>query len=502
MNDIQQWLATLSIEQKRSLLAELLQKRASRPQTFPLSFAQQRLWFLDQIEPGSPAYNIPAAVRLSGPLDVAALQRSLDAIVRRHEALRTTFSTQDGQPVQVIAPAAEQVVELPCIDLGLADNEQILQLAAQESRRPFDLACGPLLRATLLRRTPEEHVLLFTVHHIVFDGWSIAIFLRELALLYEGLRSGTPPVLPELAIQYADYAVWQHQQLQGPLLEKHLDYWQQMLERYSPLRFIEERTPGSGADLQTVSQQALMLPQSLLTAVKALAQRSGATLFMVLLAAFKALLHCHAQQTDILVGTPIANRTRVETEGLIGFFANTLVLRTDLSADPSFAQLLARVREVALGAYAHQELPFAKLVEHLQPERHLSRTPLFRVWFVLQEDPLPALQLPGLALSLMEVHPGVARYDLKLSLWEGPEGLKGALEYRPALFDAATVARLAAQWLVLLECVLERPDIRLGELAARLSEFDRQQQSHRHQALQQNALAKLKQAARKTVEES
>ncbi|MFB3092706.1 MAG: condensation domain-containing protein, partial [Dehalococcoidia bacterium] len=358
---------------------------ASRDGDLPLSFAQQRLWFLEQWEPNSSIYNVPVALRLTGPLNVAALEQSLNEISRRHEALRTTFSVVDGQPAQVIAPKLN--LTLPVLDLRelteIERDAEVQRLVVEEAQAPFDLAQGPLLRASLLRLGQEEHVLMLTMHHVVSDGWSLNVLFRETTTLYQAFSTGEPSPLPEIPIQYADFALWQRQWLQGEELESQLAYWKEQLDGIPPVLELPTDRPRPAVETFRGAQQFLLLPDALTRSLKALSQREEVTLFMTLLAAFQTLLHRYTGQDDILVGFPIANRNRAEIEGLIGFFVNTLVLRTDLSGEPTFRELLGRVREVALDAYTHQDLPFEKLVAELHPERDISRNPLFQVIFQL-----------------------------------------------------------------------------------------------------------------------
>ncbi|HEU4593896.1 MAG TPA: condensation domain-containing protein, partial [Pyrinomonadaceae bacterium] len=348
--------------------------RTARDEAAPLSFAQQRLWFLDQLEPGSVAYNMPTALRLTGRLDVPTMERTFGEIVRRHEVLRTRFVEVDDSPVQVITPASE--VSLPLTDLGhLAEGEreaEAQRLTQEEARRPFDLAAGPLLRAALLRLSEEEHILLVTMHHIVSDGWSMGVLVREMTTLYSAFTSGEESPLEELSIQYADYAAWQRQYLSGEVLDAQLSYWRTQLGGAPALLELPTDRPRPPAQTYRGARHSFTIPAELTSHLTALSQEEGCTLFMTLLAGWQALLSRYSNQEEVVVGTPIANRTRVETEGLIGFFVNTLALRTDLSGEPSFRELLGRVREVTLGAYAHQEVPFERLVEELQPERSLS----------------------------------------------------------------------------------------------------------------------------------
>ena len=464
----------------------------SRDGTLPLSFAQQRLWFLDQLVPNNAFYNTPAALRLTGSLNLAALEETFNEIVRRHEALRTTFVTVEGQPVQAIASTL--TIPLPVIDLrelSKAEREkEARRLTTQEAQRPFDLSKHPLLRVTLLRLDDAEYVLLLILHHIVSDGWSMGVLIREIAALYTAFASckdaqlhlSTP--LSPLPIQYADFAHWQREWLQGEVLETQLSYWRQQLDGISMLNLPTDRAKPA---VQTYrgATQFLELPKSLSEALDTLSQQEGVTLFMTLLAAFQTLLYRYTQQDDIAVGSPIANRNRSEIEGLIGFFVNSLVLRTNLSGNPTFRELLSRVREVALGAYAHQDLPFEKLVEELHPERHLNQNPLFQVVFALQNAPMEALELPGLTLSPLQfVDTQTTRFDLEFHLWEptrnnglgldSSDGISGFVVYSTDLFDAATITRMLGHFQTLLEGIVANPEQRLADLPI-LSEAERHQ---------------------------
>ncbi|MDQ3175168.1 MAG: condensation domain-containing protein, partial [Acidobacteriota bacterium] len=440
----------------------------SRDSNLPLSFAQQRLRFLDQLEPNSSFYNMPQAIRMSGPLDVEAMRKTLTEIASRHESLRTSFTMTDGDPVQVIAPAMS--VELPVVDLSeLPEGEreaEARRLAREEARRPFDLEHGPLLRATLLRLGDEKHVLLLNMHHIVSDGWSMGVLFRELGTLYQAFSTGKPSPLPELPIQYADYAVWQREWLAGERLEQQLSYWKEQLSGAPPILNLPADHPRPVAQSYRGASQPVQLSKEVTERLKALTRQEGATLFVTMLAAFQTLLMRYSGQEDVVVGSPIANRNRAETEGLIGFFVNTLVLRGDLSRNPTFRQLLGRVKEVALEAYAHQDVPFEKLVEELQPERSLSHTPLFQVMFALQNAPKTSLELSGLTLgsfsSESEMIP--VRSDLDFYLWEVSGEIVGHFVYNTDLFDASTVARMLSHFHNLLEGIIADPDQRLSEL--------------------------------------
>ncbi|HEX3526369.1 MAG TPA: amino acid adenylation domain-containing protein [Thermoanaerobaculia bacterium] len=439
------------------------------PSVFPLSFAQQRLWFLDQLSPGDAAYNIHGAVRLRGPLAIAALARSLRAVTARHEVLRCRFAAVEGRPEQTVSPPGGPA--LPVVDLSCLPAEQraaeVLRLALDEARRPFDLAQGPLLRTALLRVDAAESVLLVTLHHIVSDGWSVGVFLREMAALY----GGSPPLaaLPSLPLQYADFAAWQRRWLAGDRLEREVEHWRSRLAGVPELRLPVERASGHGGGSVPIA-----IPLRLAERLKEVGRGCGASLFMTLLAAFEVLLLRWSGQSDFAVGTPIANRNRPEIEGLIGFFVNTLVLRAELAGDPTFLGLLERVREVCLDAYVHQDLPFEKLVEELQPERRLGHNPLFSVLITLQNTPPVVLRLPGLSLEALPVRNGTARFDLTLDLAEGEQGIAGALEHGPAGLSPCAARRMAGHFLALLEGVAASPGRPLCELPL-LSAAERQQ---------------------------
>ncbi|HYC91022.1 MAG TPA: amino acid adenylation domain-containing protein, partial [Thermoanaerobaculia bacterium] len=442
-------------------------RASARTNEMPLSFAQQRLWFLDQLQPGSAAYNIPAAVRLTGTLDPAALEASIRAVVDRHESLRTRFTSVDGRPAQVID--ADAKLRVPFIDLSrlgreMAESDAKL-LAIADAAKPFDLAAGPLLRVTLVKLGAEEHVLLLSMHHIISDGWSLGVFLGEVAAHYTARVEGREHTLAPLPVQYADYAAWQRDWLRGEALEELLAYWRKALGGAPALLALPTDRPRPAVQTANGSTIALQLPADVSAAARELSRRHGATLFMTLLAAFQAVLSRWSGQDDVVVGSPIAGRNQLETEGLIGFFVNTLALRTDLSGDPTFAELLARVREVTLGAYAHQEVAFEKLVEELRPERDLGHSPLFQVMFALQNTKPVDLVLPGVTVSSLETPRSTTKFDLTFALVDTEEGLAGELEYNTDLFDRATVERLLAHFSTLLASVVAAPDQRLGDVS-------------------------------------
>ena len=434
------------------------------------SFSQQRLWLLQQLEPGDTSYNMRQAIRMKGALDAGALRKALGAIAARQEALRTTFAVFDGSPVQVIAPVFD--VPLPVEDLSSltgAEREEAVQRRAHEAaRKPFDLERGPLFRAGLLRLGEEEHVLLSSIHHIVCDGWSMGVFQRELGALYEAFSGGEPSPLPELPIQYADYALWQRQWLTGRVLEQQLGYWRRRLAELPVLELPTDH-PRPAVQTHRGARQELVLPESLTEALKELGRREGATLFMVLLGAFQVLLSRYSGQEDVAVGTPIAGRNQAETEGLIGFFVNTLVMHTDLSGDPSFREVLSRVREVALGAYDHQDLPFEKLVEELKPERDLSRTPLFQVFFNMVNVPSSRIELPGLTIETIqrysELGESESKFDITLYAREREEGIGLRAVYNADLFERDTISVILGHFRTLLEAIAADPERRLSSLS-------------------------------------
>ncbi|QSQ18814.1 non-ribosomal peptide synthase/polyketide synthase [Pyxidicoccus parkwayensis] len=439
---------------------------APRTQALPLSFAQQRLWFIDQLEPGSSAYNVPTAVRLSGTLDVPALERALNALIERHESLRTTFGVQGGEAVQHIHPASATKLHVEDLSALSAESREATarRLAASEVGAPFDLVRGPLFRVSLVRLTAEEHVLLTTMHHIVSDGWSMSVLVRELAALYQAHASGQTPHLPPLPVQYADFTVWQRDWLRGEVLEAQLRYWKQQLGGAPHALELPTDRPRPAVQTSHGAAHLFTLSPELSQRLEALGQEHQSTLFMVLLAAWQTLLSRYSGQDDVVVGSPIAGRNRAETEGLIGFFVNTLALRSRLSSEDSFVSLLERVRETTLGAYAHQEVPFEKLVEVLQPGRDLSRPPLFQVMFALQNLPESELRLPGLKLSLVDAESHTAKFELTLAMTTTAHGLAGVVEYNTDLFNASTVERLAEHFRTLLGAITANPRQRLASL--------------------------------------
>ncbi|MBC1218414.1 condensation domain-containing protein, partial [Nostoc sp. UCD120] len=450
--------------------------KTKRPQNLPLSFAQERLWLLNQLEPDSPFYNEQTALKLHGQLNVVALEQSFNKIIERHEVLRTNFHTINEQPVQVIADSL--TLSVPVVDLTeLPESEREIacqQLAKMQAAQAFYLASSPLIRACVVKLKELEYALLLTVHHILVDGWSTGILMRELATIYSALCNNLSPELPELPIQYADFAIWQRQWLQKEVLQTQLDYWKQLLKNAPTLLELPTDRPRPAIQNYRGAVQYIELSNELSQAITNFSRQEGATLFMTLFAAYVTLLYRYTGSDDIVVGTPIANRDRLELEGLIGFFVNTLVLRTDLSGNPSFQQLLSRVRQRILQAYAHADLPFDELVKALQPQRDLSYTPLFQVLFVLQNAPISEVELTGLTISPLPTQSTVAKFDLTLSLQNTATGLVGMWQYNADLFDAATIERMNGHFQTLLEGIIANPQQPISQLPL-LTELEQQQ---------------------------
>ncbi|MBD2309017.1 amino acid adenylation domain-containing protein [Chroococcidiopsis sp. FACHB-1243] len=445
-------------------------KPIPRDRNLPLSFGQQGLWFIDQLEGGSAAYNQVFAIQLQGSVDVAVLEQALTEIIRRHEILRTTFKTIDGEAFQAIAPNPNFTLVIATLP-----REELQQLAITQSQRPFNLAEGSLLRVTLAKLAPEESVLLFVIHHAIADAWSSTIVMRELAALYQAFSVGKPSPLPELPIQYADFAYWQHQKLQQSLPEQ-LRYWEQKLSNTPPVLQLPSDYPRSPIQTFQGAVITLELDPDLTAKLKKLSQQAGVTLFITLLAAFNTLLYRYTNQDDLCIGTTIANRHSRELESLIGYFLNTLVMRTDLTGNPSFRELLQRVRDVAWEAYQHQNLPFDRLVTQLQPKRDLSHTPLFQVMFVLENVPTEKVELSGLTFSFLEIPIATANFDLSLSMRETQQGLLAKFEYNKNLFDAATITRMAGHFQTLLWAIV-------GDREPSISELPLLTEAERHQLL-------------------
>ncbi|TVT49292.1 amino acid adenylation domain-containing protein [Amycolatopsis rhizosphaerae] len=474
--------------------------RAGRDVPLPLSFPQQRLWFLEQWEPGTPLYHISGAVRLRGPLDVAAFRRAWQAVVDRHETLRTHLAATGGdEPGQLAVPRL--AASVPVIDLGDTGEEHLRRLVTLAARTPFDLMAGPLWRVLLLRCGPDEHVLTICLHHLIADGESMAVLLAELGTGYRaalGGERGPATALPALPVQYGDFAAWQREWLTGERLEPHLAYWRRQLAGLSGTSLPTDRPRSPAAGLAAATE-SVQLSSTVDAGVAELSRQEGVTTFMALFAAFSVTLGQTRDLAQVVAGTPVANRTRTELEGLIGFFVNTLVLRLDLGGDPSYRELLGRAREVCLGAYAHQAVPFERVVQELAPERSTSHLPLFQTWFVVQEMPPVAETFPGMRLEPLGESGQLARYDLRLDVQRSADGLRGVFEYRKDLFEAATMARLARRFGRTLETVLADPDVRLTALARRLDEAEAEHRHARRTKVTLASMHRLRTARREAV---
>ncbi|HLP88083.1 MAG TPA: SDR family NAD(P)-dependent oxidoreductase [Nostocaceae cyanobacterium] len=506
-----------TIAEQASIIAELaqeIQKNTTQESKFklpkigqttisgniPLSYAQQRLWYLDQLQPNNIAYNIYIAVSIVGLLDIPTLQQSFNEIIRRHEILRTNFITEKGQPIQIIHPSLN--LELPLIDLTNLEKTQqqetIPNLIQQEISQPFTLAQEPLLRAKILQCSSTEYIFILTQHHIISDAWSMGIFIQELITLYTAFSHKQPSPLPELSIQYANFATWQHQYLQGEVLEHLLNYWQQQLKDLPILKLPTDYTRPTIATYQG-AKQSLPLHQTLLENIKNLSNREGTTIFMTLLAAFKVVLHYYSQQEDIIVGTDVANRNRAETEGIIGFFVNQLVLRTSLADNPTISQLLQRIREVTLAAYSHQDLPFDVLVSAINPDRNLTQSPLFQVKFIYDNTQTSTLDIPGLTISSIPIPKNSTQIDLLLRLTATPVGMTANLEYNTDIFAAATITRLLKIWEITVQQFVNDPNTKLQDLLNQLATAEAELKNQEKIKYQQGIQQKFKTIKRRTI---
>ncbi|MDH3603845.1 MAG: condensation domain-containing protein, partial [Candidatus Tectomicrobia bacterium] len=488
MNDLSDKLAALSPQQRALFELKLKklkpQQKPAAPQIVrrnltgpcPLSLDQERLWFINRIAPDSAAYNIYFAVRLVGPLDIAVLKTSINEVIKRHEALRSTFGEQDGQPVQYIAPTL--TVDLPVIDrphLTPAEQDEVAKaLATEQAQEPFDLTQGPLVRPVLLKLSPTEHVLIITQHHIITDWWSSQQLHTEITTFYDALVMGQSPVLPDVPFQYSDFVMWEREHLESNDMETSLTYWRKHLAGGSfkldlP---IANRRP----NLQTYRgrRQPLTFPPALAKGLRALSQRENTTLFMTLTAAFYTLLFRYTAQTDITLGTPLANRSRVELEHVYGFLITMLVLHTRMSGELSFNDLLSRVRTVILEAYTHQDVPFTKILEVAQPERDWSRNPLFQYSFIFLADEEPDQEPKTLQQTAIEYDPLVSRFDMTLLVWDRGDELMGGIEYNTDLFTSDAMARFAEHFRCLLESIVAQPDAPIAQLSM-LTEAERRQ---------------------------
>ena len=493
MSDFSQRIAQLSPAQLQALRQRLKRKdaapengdgkitpRRQRTNVSPQSFSQQRLWILDKLQSGNPAYNLPTPMRFLGKLDVVVLERVLNEIVRRHETLRTRFEAGTEGPVQIVEPAA--YFELPVIDLShLAADEreqEARRLGNQDAQQPFDLSCAPVWRAQVLRLSETDHLLLFIAHHIVTDVWSFTVFLKEIMETYKAFAAGQPAPLPELPIQYADYAVWQREWLQGEVLERQLAYWKENLAGAPVL--LELPTDRVRPPVQTFAgtRLSLQLGRELTDALIELARRQGVTLFMTLLAIYKVLLHLYSHQTDIVVGSPAINR-KGDVENVMGFFVNTVAIRTDLSGNPRFCDYLKQIREATLAAFSHHDVPFERVVEELAPERNLSHPPLYQAAFASQNVRLHPFEVPGLKLDRMELDSCYSRFDISLMLVDSDDGIWGRMEYNTDLFAKQTMRRMVADLPGLMKGVCAAPEQRVRAIPMLTVEKRRQISSGR-----------------------
>jgi acyl carrier protein len=491
-------------EQRARSLSLLSPPMISVPKNggLPLSFAQQRLWFIHQLFPDSAAYHVPAAIRLEGLLNVQAIRRSLAEIIRRHEVLRTTFKVVEDEPVQVIDPQPKLV--MPVVDLsGLCEQAREAEanrIATAEARRGFDLEHGPLLRLNLLRLAEQSSLLVMSMHHIVSDGWSTSLFVRELQVLYDAFSSGRSSPLAELPVQYADFSVWQRGWLRGEVLDEQLAYWRTQLEGAPATLSMPTKQPRGTTTSNEGATFAVEVSKDVTEATREFCRREGVTFFMMLFTAFNVLLSRFSGQRDLLVGTNIANRNRIETESMIGFFVNMLVLRTRLSEDQSFRQLLGQVRNTTLDAYAHQDVPFEKIVEELRPERDLSRSPFFQVVFTLQNTPPRALKLSGLDITGVLIDLGATTYDLIFNMRDTGQGLIASMTYNKNLFDASLIDRMVGSAETLLSSVIANPDLSLSELEVILRESDARRIAARERHFAEARKRKLQSVKRRTIE--
>lgn len=514
MTDINARIAALSPEQRALFELRLKQKglnyaknksipRRKDADSLPLSFNQEMLWFLHQLAPESPVYNVPVAILLEGQLNVKALKQSLNQIRQRHEVLQTTFQMVEGQPVQ--EKVADLTLDLPIIDLQeFAESKQqelVQELAKQEGQCPFDISQEPLLRVKLLRLSETKYVMLFTMHHIVSDAWSRGVIIRELAALYTAICSGQPPTLPELPIQYADFAAWQREWLQGEVLESQLSYWKKQLAGQLPVINLPTDKPRPEVQTFQGARRSLILPESVTKELKSFSQKQEVTLFTTLLSGFYILINWYTQQEDIVVGTDVANRNFSEIEGLIGFFVNQLVLRINLSGNPTFQEFLMQVKEMTLGAYSHQYLPFEKLVEALNPDRDLSRAPLFQVKFALQSFPIQSLEFSDLKVSFLDdIDNGTSSLDLYLAIVETNDKITAILQYNTDLFTASSIDKLLTNFETVLNTIVSQPEsTRLNDIKQHLNSINKQQVKLHKKAQQESEYKKLKQITRKEI---
>jgi hypothetical protein len=470
--DIKERLKTLSPQQKRLLMQAVSarQKRQERIPRYPAtdvvpqSYSQRRLWYLYKLDPGTSMYNMPQAAMFRGPLSIADMEAAFNDVIGRHKILRAVFADRSSGPVQEIHPARHHEIErmdLSDLPRDRAEAEAIA-LSHKLSDRPFDLVNGPVVTMSIIKVAADEHLLLINMHHIVSDGWSVTVFVQDCLELYCARLENRLPTLPELSIDFVDYIQWQLERLSGEALERQLAYWKGRLAGVQPLALPFDRAPSVHTSARGGYELITLSPQQRDT-LFAVAKQSGSTLFMALLAAFKVLLFRYSDQTDINVGVPVAGRNRVETENLIGFFANTALIRTDLSGDPSFRELMQRVREASLGAFAHDEVPLEKLVEQLQPDRDLARNPLFQLMFILQNTAKAKIRIPGVEVELLDSYNSTVKFDVLIEFYEIEGGLTGGLGYRSDLFSKSTMKRFADNFVSLVAAMCADPDAPISE---------------------------------------
>jgi acyl carrier protein len=491
-----------SLAKKQSGIEIPPMRRADRTKRIPLSFAQQRLWFLDQLEPLNPLYNISYVTRMSGQLHIDALEESLRAVVRRHESLRTTFQVMDDEPVQVIAP--DLPVKITLLDVShlptLEEREaEARRLANEEIRTPFNLEVGPLMRPLLIKIGEDDHAMILNMHHIISDRWSFGVLSQELATLYEARVAGKQSPLPELEIQYVDYAVWQREFLSGDVLDRQLGYWRQKLEGAPAVLELPTDRPRKGVQQFFGALYRHPFPPELISAARALSTRQRGTFFMTLLACFQLLLARITGQTDLVVGTDLANRNQLETEKLIGFFVNLLPIRARIDTQASFTDFFQQVRETSLEAMTHQDIPFDKLVEELRPERNLTHNPLVQILFVMQNTPQAFREFGGLKFRPLGVS-GSSRFDLVVFIDNPESNASTTWVYNPNLFDTSTIARMANTYESLLKGVCAQPDITLSSVFAAIDMEEKELRAEEQKKLQQTGLEKLKKVRRKAME--
>jgi hypothetical protein len=499
MNKNFEGIFQLSSAKKREVLAQILEKKAIKLQYFPLSFAQQRLWFVEQTHPGNSNYNILLAIRLQGKLNLTYLEKSLQEIISRHEILRTSFITIQGEPQQVIYP--HLLLKLTTFDIQelpkAVQEQEIKNLVFQEAQQPFDLTQLPLFRVKILQLDSQEFVLVLTMHHIITDAWSIEILVKELIMLYQGFLYQQPVNLPELPIQYADFAVWQRNYLTGKVLENHLNYWQQQLRNNLP--DLKLPTDYLRPEIPTYqgAKKTLLITQDFSEKIKNVSLLLGSTIFMTLLAAFEILLHYYSHQEEIVVGIDVANRNRAETERLIGFFVNQLVLRVSIAESLTFQEFLQRVKSATLDAYSHQDLPFDLLVTNLNPKRSLNSSPFFQVKVVLESIHPTSFDFPELTINPLPNPTIQTQLDLILRIKETSQGIVANFEYSTDLFAEYTITKMMNNWQEILDKVVTQTDLKLNELLNHLKIFDLQQDTHKKVKHKQEFQQKLKIAKRK-----